>query len=204
MNQFLNEKDAEQKQVLLIVDKAQNLTAEALEEVCMLSKLRTENQVSFQIMLVGETQLIDKIKNCKLSRLSMSIAVHCQLTGLDRREPGKYIAFRLLRAGGMPDLFTSDAVDAIYSITGGIPRSINRLCQAALVFGYAVGSRTIGDMIIEKLTGDRIGIGLELQIEDISAFDVVEAKREDEILQRIRDLEEKIRPCRVISGRIFR
>jgi len=192
MNQFLSEKDAEQKHVLLIVDEAQNLAAEAFEEICMLADPQIENQSSLKIMLVGEPQLIGKIKNSKLSRFSRGIAVHCRLTGLDRKETGEYIAFRLLKAGGVPDLFTSDAVDAIYRITGGIPGAINRLCQAALVYGYAIENRPIGEMTIEEIARDRIGIRLELQIEDIYADDVAQTKKEDEILQRIRVLEEKI------------
>lgn len=192
INQFLIQKHSEQKQVLIILDEAQNLTAEALEEVRMLSNLQTENQAFLQIMLVGEPELIDKIKNNKLRQFTKRIAVHYHLTGLDRKETGKYIDFRLQKAGGVPDLFTSEAIDTIYRITRGIPRSINLLCQAALVYGYAAETRRIGNMFIEQITRDKIGIGLELQIEDISASDAVESKKEDGILQRIRVLEEKI------------
>lgn len=191
INQFLIQKHSEQKQVLIILDEAQNLTAEALEEVRMLSNLQTENQAFLQIMLVGEPELIDKIKNNKLRQFTKRIAVHYHLTGLDRKETGKYIDFRLQKAGGVPDLFTSEAIDTIYRITRGIPRSINLLCQAALVYGYAAETRRIGNMFIEQITRDKIGIGLELQIEDISASDAVESKKEDGILQRIRVLEEK-------------
>jgi len=191
INQFLIQKHSEQKQVLIILDEAQNLTAEALEEVRMLSNLQTDNQAYLQIMLVGEPELIDKIKNNKLRWFTQCIAAHYHLTGLDRKETGKYIGFRLQKAGGLPDLFTSEAIDTIFRITRGIPRSINLLCQAALVYGYAAKTRRIGNMFIEQITGDKIGIGLELQIEDTSASDAVESIKEDGILQRIRILEEK-------------
>lgn len=191
INQFLIQKRSEHKQVLIVLDEAQNLTAEALEEVRMLSDLQTANQVFLKIMLVGEPELIDKIKNYKLHQFTQRIAAHYHLTGLDRAETGKYIDFRLQKAGGIPDLFTAGAVDTIYRITRGIPRSINLLCQAALVYGYAAETRRISNMIIEQITRDKIGIGLELQTEDISTPAAVESKNEDEILQRIRVLEEK-------------
>jgi len=191
INQFLIQKHSEKKEVLIVLDEAQDLTAETLEEVRMLSTLQSENQAYLQIMLVGEPELIDKIKNNNLRRFTQRIAVHYHLTGLDRKETGRYIGFRLQRAGGMPDLFTSEAIDTIHRITGGIPRSINLLCQTALVYGYAAKTRRIGNMFIEQITKDKIGIGLELQIEDTSASTAVASKKEDEILKRIRILEEK-------------
>jgi general secretion pathway protein A len=191
INQFLIQQHSEQKQVLIVFDEAQNLTAAALEEVRMLSNLQTENQAFLKIMLVGEPDLIDKIKDYKLHQFTQRIAAHYHLTGLDRKETGKYIGFRLQKAGGVPDLFTSEAIETIYRITRGIPRSINLLCQAALVYGYAAETRRIGNMVIEQITRDKIGIGLESQIADISASDAVESKKEDEIIQRLRILEEK-------------
>jgi general secretion pathway protein A len=143
-------------------------------------------------MLVGEPQFIDKIKNSKLRRLTRRIAVHYHLTGLDRKETGKYISFRLQKAGGAPDLFTPDAVDNIHRITRGIPRSINLQCQAALVYGYAVETRRIDNMIIEQIARDKIGIGCELQFENSLAVAAADSKKEDEILRRLGVLEEKI------------
>lgn len=192
IKQFLEQKHAEQKQVLIIIDDVEDLSAEALEEVRMLSDFRTENQAFLQIMLVGEPQFIDKIKNSKLRRLTRRIAVHYHLTGLDRKETGKYISFRLQKAGGAPDLFTPDAVDNIHRITRGIPRSINLQCQAALVYGYAVETRRIDNMIIEQIAKDKIGIGCELQFENSLAVAAADSKKEDEILRRLGVLEEKI------------
>jgi len=83
----------------IIIDEAQNLTAEALEAVRVLSNLKTENQALLQIMLVGESEIIDKIKNSRIRQLPQRIAVHYNLTGLDPKETGKYISFRLRQAG---------------------------------------------------------------------------------------------------------
>lgn len=190
ITQFVKKKRAAHKQVLIIIDAAQNLTSETLEVVRMLSNLQTDNQALMQIMLVAEPEFIDKIK--KLQEVTRRITVHYHLTGLDRQDTGKYISFRLQKAGGLPNLFTSDAVDTIYRITRGTPRSINLLCQAALVYGYTIQTEKIDNMIIEQVAGDKIGMGINLQFEDSSAVDVAESKKDDEILQRIEVLEDKI------------
>jgi len=192
INQFLKQKHAEQKQVFIIIDEAQNLTAEALEEVRMLSNLKTENQAFLQIMLVGEPEIIDKIKNSNIRQFPQRIAVHYNLTGLDSKETGKYISFRLQQAGGPPDLFTADAVENIYRLSRGIPRLINLLCQAALVYGYAIETGKIENKIIEQIARDKIGFGLEPQFEDSAAVVATDSKKEDEILRRMGVLEEKI------------
>ncbi|UCF94526.1 MAG: AAA family ATPase, partial [Desulfobacterales bacterium] len=137
LNQFLIQKYAEKKQVLLIIDEAQNLSAEALEEVRMLSNLQSEDQALLQIMLVGQPELIAKLRKPSLMQFTQRIAVSYHLASLTREETGNYIAFRLEKAGGRADLFSPEAVDLIHRLAGGIPRSINLLCQAALVYGFA-------------------------------------------------------------------
>jgi len=190
ITQFVKNKRAEHKPVLIAIDDAQNLTTEALEAVRMLSDLQTDGQAMLQIMLVAEPEFIDKIKNLK--EITRRIPVHYHLKGLNRQDTGKYISFRLQNAGGGPNLFTSDAVDTIYRITRGIPRSINLLCQAALVYGYTIETAKIDNMIIEQVAGDRIGFGINFQCEDSSAVAVAESRKPDEILQRIGVLENKI------------
>ena len=123
--------------MLLIIDEGQNLSDEALEEVRMLSNLQSDNQSLLQIMLVGQPELITKLKQPSMRQFSQRIAASYHLTGLDREETEKYIAHRLQKAGGRPDLFTPAAVDIIYKLSGGIPRAINLVCQAALVYGFA-------------------------------------------------------------------
>lgn len=190
ITQFAKKKRAENMPVLIVIDDAQYFTAESLEAIRMLSNLQTDGQAMLQIMLVAEPEFIDKIK--KLQEVARRIAVHYHLTGLDRKDTGKYIIFRLQNAGRQTNLFTPDAVDKIYRITRGIPRSINLLCQAALVYGYTIETEKIDSMIIEQVAGDKIGFGINFQFEDSSAVAVAESKKEDEILQRIGVLENKI------------
>jgi len=166
LNQYLIQKYAEKKRVLLIIDEAQNLSSAALEEVRMLSNLQTGDQVLLQIMLVGQPELISRLRQPKMMQFSQRIAVNYHLEGLSREETGEYISFRLEKAGGKPDLFTAEAVDMVQKLSQGIPRSINLLCQAALVYGFADGAETIDGNVIEQITEDKIGLGLDLPTAD--------------------------------------
>ena len=159
---FLIQKYAEKKRVLLIIDEAQNLSPEALEEVRMLSNLQAESQALLQIMLVGQPELTAKLQAPNMRQFSQRIAVNFHLEGLNREESGKYITFRLKTAGRRNNLFTPEAMELIYQISGGIPRSINLLCNAALVYGFAEGAKTIRKEIITQIKEDKIGVGLRL------------------------------------------
>jgi len=161
LNQYLIQKYAEKKRVLLIIDEAQNLSPAALEEVRMLSNLQTEDRVLLQIMLVGQPELISRLRQPKMLQFSQRIAVNFHLEGLSRDEVAEYISFRLEKAGGRRDLFTTEAVDIIHEFSGGIPRSINLLCQAALVYGFADGAEIIDKNVIGQIIEDKIGLGFK-------------------------------------------
>ena len=166
--QFLIQKYAEKKRVLLIIDEAQNLSSETLEEVRMLSNLQAESQALLQIMLVGQPELTSKLQAPNMLQFSQRIAVNYHLEGLSLEESGKYITFRLKTAGRKDKLFTADAMKLIHQLSGGIPRSINLLCNASLVYGYAEGAQTIGKEIIAQIKKDKIGVGLGLNATEYS------------------------------------
>jgi type II secretory pathway predicted ATPase ExeA len=121
LNAFLIDRYARRKRVLLIIDEGQNLSNKALEEVRMLSNLQSDNQSLLQIMRVGQPELIAKLRNPSMRQFSQRIAASYHLTGLDREETERYIAHRLQKAGGRPDLFTPAAVDIIYKLSGRHP-----------------------------------------------------------------------------------
>ena len=161
LNEFLINTYASRKQALLIIDEAQNLAPEALEEVRMLSNLQTAEHTLLQVMLVGQPELNIKLSDPSLRQVAQRIAVRYHLTGLNREDTGRYIAYRLERAGGNPDLFTEAAIDLIYRISSGMPRSINIACQAALVYGFADEAKKISQDIIKQIMGDKLGIGFQ-------------------------------------------
>jgi general secretion pathway protein A len=160
INSFLIERYSQRRRVLLIIDEGQNLSEQALEEVRMLSNLQSDDQSLLQIMLVGQPELIAKLKQPSMRQFSQRIAASYHLTGLDRQETGNYIAHRLKLVGGDPGLFTPAAVDIVFSLSGGIPRAINLVCQAALVYGFADNAAQIGQDTIKNISRDNLGIGL--------------------------------------------
>jgi hypothetical protein len=124
--------------VLLVIDEAQNLSLAALEELRMLSNLETEKSKLLQIVLVGQPNLRDKLSAPELEQLRQRITVSYHLQPLDADETANYINHRLRRAAtGTPMEFPREVTDVIHARSRGVPRVVNVICDAALVFGYA-------------------------------------------------------------------
>ena len=151
------------KRPLLIIDEAQSLSLDALEEIRLLSNLQDGSTMLLQIMLVGQPELKDRLKSPSMASLTQRIAVNYHLKPFEREETAHYIAHRLQTAGGRPDLFTDAAIDRIHRMTRGIPRSINILCHAALVYGFADDLSVIDVPVLEEIMSDTkdSGIGIE-------------------------------------------
>ena len=190
--QFLIEKYAQNKQVLLIIDEAQNLSDEALEGVRMLSNLQSDEQNLIQIMLVGQPELKDRLQQPGHKPFAQRIAVNFFLSGLTHTETRSYIAYRLEKAGGKPDIFNPEAVDMIFQASGGIPRTINLLCDAALVYGFGYELETIDATVMEQVIKDKGGIGLNDEMDNKKGpFSIYDEQRLGEAdwekLQRLED-----------------
>ena len=157
---FLVEQRRQGRRPLLVIDEAQNLSPQALEEVRLLSNLETEKSKLLQILLAGQPNLRDTIASPELEQFRQRIAVSYHLRPLGRPETEAYINFRLEHAAlGEPLRFPSDACSLIHEVSGGVPRIINVVCDAALVFGYAEERRTIDRAMIDEVDhrarGDR-------------------------------------------------
>jgi general secretion pathway protein A len=160
LNQFLINKHGLGRRVLLIVDESQNLSQDALEEIRMLSNLQTDKALLLQILLVGQPALRTRLQHPSLAQLSQRIAVSYHLKPLNMEETNSYIAHRLKVAGAKSqELFKPEAVELIFQYSGGIPRTINILCDAALVYGYADEAAAIEGEVIEHVVRDRQEIG---------------------------------------------
>ncbi|MBE9569815.1 MAG: AAA family ATPase [Proteobacteria bacterium] len=192
---YLIEKYSENRRALIIIDEAQNLSHESLEEVRMLSNLQSDDHVLLQIMLVGQPELKAKLRHQSFTSITQRIAVKFHLSPLTRKEAGRYIAFRLEKAGGKSDLFDTEAVDMIYRESGGIPRSINLICDSALVYGFGYDLRTIGGPVIEQVVQDRGGLEVEMgpAVEEPYPFTATHEKKEPELIDRLRVLEAGVR-----------
>jgi putative secretion ATPase (PEP-CTERM system associated) len=154
LSQFLVDQRLAGRMVLLVIDEAQNLGLAALEELRMLSNLETEKSKLVQIVMVGQPNLRDKLAAAELEQLRQRITVSYHLPPLDIDETANYINHRLRRAAlGAPMEFPREATDLIHARSRGVPRIINVICDAALVFGYAEERRVFdAATIVEVLT----------------------------------------------------
>ena len=150
--QYLVDQRLAGRLVLLVIDEAQNLTAAALEELRMLSNLETEKSKLLQIVLVGQPNLRDKLASAELEQLRQRITVSYHLMPLDAEETANYINHRLRRAAlSAPLEVPRDATDVVHARSRGVPRIVNVICDAALVFGYAEERRQIDLPLIREV-----------------------------------------------------
>jgi general secretion pathway protein A len=154
LTRFLIDLRSRNRRPLLIIDEAQSLSLEALEEIRLLSNLQDGSTMLLQIMLVGQPELKDKLKSPAMASLTQRITVNYHLKPFEREETAQYIAHRLKTAGGRTDLFTHSAIDKVHRMTRGIPRSINILCHAALVYGFADDLSTIDVPVLAEILSD--------------------------------------------------
>jgi general secretion pathway protein A len=122
-----------QGSAVLIIDEAQHLSAEVLEQIRILSNLETNDQKLLQVMLVGQLNLLELLDDVRLRQLDQRISIRCLLKPLNRDEVEAYITHRLRVAGGLTVTFTHQALDAVHEISGGVPRVINLVCDRALM-----------------------------------------------------------------------
>ena len=137
LNQFLITQLTEGNNVVLIIDEAQNLNPEVLEQIRMISNLETHKEKLIQIALVGQPELRQKLENPTLRQLRQRIGIRYHILPLERDEVGEYIQHRLHVAGSNGRIqFVPKTVDSIYRYSKGIPRLINMVCDKCLLAGY--------------------------------------------------------------------
>jgi len=149
-NQFLLTAYGRGEHVVLLVDEAQNLGPEALEELRLLSNLQTEKEPLLQVILVGQPSLRTRLRYPTLRQLAQRVAIHYHLSPLNLQETKEYVNFRLSRAGGS-GIFTESALDKLYDYTQGVPRRLNAWCDLALVAGFAEGRQEIDGEFIDTV-----------------------------------------------------
>ena len=159
LNQFLVENYSKNRRVLIVVDEAQNLSPEALEELRMLSNLQSDDRMLLQVLLVGQPQLKRKLLDPGLAQFAQRIGVNYHLTGLSPKETTDYIRHRLAKSGGQPDLFSPEAVALVQQASCGVPRAINLICGSALLYAFADQVRTVGPEHVSQVVEDKSGLG---------------------------------------------
>jgi len=155
LNEFLVEQYAHQRQPVLIIDEAQNLSVESLEEIRLLSNLEAADRKLLQIILVGQPELEPLIKKPELRQLRQRINISCHLAPLGKEEIQKYFYHRLERAGNASAVsLPEEAFENIHELTGGIPRLINIVGDYLLLALFADGEEKPSIKLVEEILED--------------------------------------------------
>jgi putative secretion ATPase (PEP-CTERM system associated) len=153
---FLVREYSKNRRTVLIVDEAQNMSADTLEELRMLSNVNADKDQVLQLILVGQAELRDTLCRPDMEQFAQRVAVDYHLEPLDREETWSYIRHRLKVAGGSdPQLFDDAACDAIFEHGHGVPRLINLLCDTALVYGFAEQKPRIDAQLVQDVAHDK-------------------------------------------------
>jgi type II secretory pathway predicted ATPase ExeA len=151
---YLKGLQEEGRRAILVFDEAQNLPKDALEEIRMLSNFQSDERLPMQIFLVGQPELKVILKSPGMNQIRQRIAVSFHLKGLSDVETQRYVAYRLKKAGATKSPFTLEAVKLIFQASAGIPRSINNLCDSALIYGFAEEIKTVGGIEVKTVLSE--------------------------------------------------
>lgn len=200
LNSYLIARHKTNTTTVLIVDEAQHLQPELLEEIRLLTNLETSQQKLLQIVLVGQPELDQKMDSPDLRQLKQRIAMRCQLEPLQGSETKQYILRRLQRAGANSHantMFPDESIATVYRYSKGIPRLINTVCENALIAAFAEKSQVVRTEVIDEVAKDlRLNV---LTHRPIAANSVTERQRAvaQSLLGLVEALEQIARPTDV-------
>ena len=157
LNEHLLAAHAKGRRTILLVDEAQNLAAEVLEEVRLLTNLETAKQKLLQIILIGQPELRELLARNDLRQLAQRVTGRYHLQPLTHDESDQYINHRLRVAGALVEIFDSAARREVYRLSGGVPRLINVICDRALLGAYSRGVRTVDNKLVREATSEVSG-----------------------------------------------
>ena len=154
LNAYLLDAYGKGLRVVLLIDEAQNLPADALEQVRLLTNLETDTQKLLQILLLGQPELRDMLARPELRQLAQRITARYHLTPLDAKETADYLRHRWRVAGGQKFPFDARAVQRLHQRSGGIPRLLNVIAERALLAGYARDAASIDARLVDAAASE--------------------------------------------------
>ncbi len=157
INAYLFDAHSKGEKAVLIIDEAQNLSTDVLEQLRLLTNLETDQRKLLQIILIGQPELKDKLSRPELRQLSQRIIARYHLGPLSHSDVKAYIRHRLSVAGIKKELFSPSIIDKIYDLSGGIPRLINLLCDRALLGTFVEEREHVSSPILKKAAGEVFG-----------------------------------------------
>ena len=155
LNEFLLDVSASGGDAVLIIDEAQDMSVELLETVRLLSNLETDTRKLLQIVLAGQPELREKLRDPALRQLAQRITVRYHLGPMSRQETSEYLRHRLSVAGGADAVhFDADAIGEIHRFSGGTPRLVNAITDKALLAGYVLETKTIDAEVVRMAVSE--------------------------------------------------
>lgn len=155
LERLLFERRSKGETTLLIIDEAQSLSSELLEEIRLLANIETNEEKLLTLIIAGQPEIAEHLNKPELRQLKQRIALRCELPALQLRETIAYIAGRIRAAGGVgAQVFTREAVMSIHELSRGIPRTINVLCDNALISGFAMQQRPVTRQLVLDVCRD--------------------------------------------------
>ncbi len=160
--EFAIEEYARNHRMLLVIDEAQNMTVEILEELRTLSNVNADGHLILQLLIVGQPELLDNLRRPELRQFRQRISAQYHLNPLSRAETREYIAHRLRVAQGDPKIIADGVADVVYDHTDGVPRLINTLCDSALLYSYSEDRNVMDEGIVREVLRDKTKYGLDI------------------------------------------
>ncbi|MET0090694.1 MAG: AAA family ATPase [Candidatus Thiodiazotropha sp.] len=157
LNAYLLESHAQGRHTVVIIDEAQNLSIESLEQIRLLTNLETPKQKLMQIILVGQPELKQQLNRPELRQLAQRITARYHLTPLTRDDTRAYIRHRLKVVGLDQPVFTAAAMRRIHQLSGGIPRLINILCSRSMLSAFARQERQVDRSVVSRVSRELSG-----------------------------------------------
>lgn len=155
LEEIMRDRHARDESTVLVIDEAQSLSVELLEEVRLLANFETAQHKLLSVVMAGQPELSPRLNDPALRQLKQRVALRCDLRPLILEETAAYLAGRIKAAGGVgAQVFTRNAVTLIHDRSGGIPRTISVLADNALVSGYALEQRPVGSKVVLEVCRD--------------------------------------------------
>lgn len=201
LNQWLLERYRMGETAVLIIDEAQNLSPDVLEEIRLLTNLETSTEKLLQIVLTGQPELEEKLKIPELRQLRQRITLRCHTAALSLEETFGYVAERLRIAGasGVP-IFSKEAIETVHLYSHGIPRVVNLLCEHSMINAYVDSLRPIPMQLVEE-------VAREFQLDQIAPIAgngtsrPMAATNTEELLENLDKLLGRLRDANVLASR---
>lgn len=156
LQDFVIEEYAEGRRVILLIDEAQNLSIEGLEELRMLTNINSNKDELLQLVLVGQPELRQMVMRPELRQFAQRVTATYHIGPLDRAAIAGYVQHRLSHVGGTGAEFTAEAIDLVHQHSHGIPRLVNKMCDFAMVYAATEERRVVDAAIIEEVLEDGI------------------------------------------------